>query len=298
MPRDKDQEAPPRGEIHVELAHRHSWPANTLSGDAIGIGITYDNQSARIYLDTTFAQQATNEERVRLLAHEFLHTLGVEGHFDVDPAELDAEIQRELTLMVRNLHSRTGPQGVTILFPLDIWGLRAMYDPGSLGDWNSSVPVMLGCIPTESIVCFGVSGRMGDAAPYAFGIPPSMDLDDNPLLSGTATWRGRLLGLTPIDRVVGGAAALTVNLNDMSGRLGFTGMESWAAGQAPGDIGSGFRWGDGDLHYGVAVQGNNFVQDGTGDTGIVTGGFSGQFHESMAGVLERDDLAAGFGGKR
>ena len=44
-------------------------------------------------------------------------------------------------------------------------------------------------------------------------------------------------------------------------------MEYWRAKQAPGDVGSGFRWGDGDLSYGVQVDGNVFIQDGTGDEG-------------------------------
>ena len=35
-----------------------------------------------------------------------------------------------------------------------------------------------------------------------------------------------------------------------------------------------------------------------GDAGTVTGAFFGPAHEGMGGVLERDDLSAGFGGKR
>ena len=84
----------------------------------------------------------------------------------------------------------------------------------------------------------------------------------------------------------------------LDGDLGFTGLEYWRAGGAPGDVGSGFRWGDGDLTYGVEVSGSTFIQDGRGDAGIVTGIFAGVAHEYMTGVLERDDLAAGFGGKR
>ena len=56
-------------------------------------------------------------------------------------------------------------------------------------------------------------------------------------------------------------------------------------------------WGDGDLGYTIAVNGNTFVQTG-GDTGTVTGAFLGRAHEGMGGVLERNDLSAGFGGKR
>ena len=83
----------------------------------------------------------------------------------------------------------------------------------------------------------------------------------------------------------------------LDGTLSFSGLEAWSTGAAPGAIGSGTVWGDGDLAYRVRVRGNTFVQTG-GDSGIVTGGFFGAAHEGMGGALERDDLAAGFGGTR
>ena len=46
-----------------------------------------------------------------------------------------------------------------------------------------------------------------------------------------------------------------------------------------------------------AVWANTFVQVG-GDAGTVTGAFFGPAHEGMGGVLEREDLSAGFGGQR
>ena len=67
--------------------------------------------------------------------------------------------------------------------------------------------------------------------------------------------------------------------------------------EAPGAVGSGTMWGDGDLGYTIKVSENTFVQTG-GDDGEVTGAFFGPAHEAMGGVLERSDLAAAFGGKR
>ena len=61
--------------------------------------------------------------------------------------------------------------------------------------------------------------------------------------------------------------------------------------------GSGTTWGDGNLNYGIEVVGNTFVQTG-GDDGTVTGAFFDLQHEAMGGVLDRQDLAAGFGGTR
>ena len=124
-----------------------------------------------------------------------------------------------------------------------------------------------------------------------------MELADNPVLSETVRWTGRLLGLTPTGKAVGATADLGVDLQTLNGQLAFTNLEAWAANAAPGPAGSGTLWGDGDLHYTVAVRGNTFVQSG-GDEGTVTGALFGSSHEAMGGVVERTDLTAGFGGER
>lgn len=285
--------APPRGEIYIEAAPEHDWP-QYLPGDQLGAAVWYDNESARIYVDTDFLRQGPSDEAMmRLLAHEFLHVMGMYGH--VSSADFPTE---ELTLLVPNLHERPGYYGLTILFPLDIWALREMYDPGSLGDWNTLSFQVDACM--EDNVCFGTTKVQGDATPYAAngGLAPFTTLANNRALIGSATWRGRLVGLTPRDEAVAGRARLGINLGTLRGDLDFTNMEYWVAGSPIGDIGSGFRWRDGDLTYGVRVDGNTFIQDGTGDAGTVTGMFAGRSHEYMTGVLEREDLAAGFGGKR
>jgi hypothetical protein len=133
--------------------------------------------------------------------------------------------------------------------------------------------------------------------PWAIGPIPETNLTDNAGLQGSATWRGHLLGFTPDVEVVAGSAKLGVDLATLDGSLSFTDLESWGTGEAPGDVGTGQRWGDGDLAYDVTVRGNTFVQTG-GDDGIVTGAFFGQAHEAMGGVLERNDLTAAFGGNR
>ena len=86
-------------------------------------------------------------------------------------------------------------------------------------------------------------------------------------------------------------------LRQKDGDIDFTVLEAWAPNMAPGGVGTGAMWGDGDLKYDIAVSGNAFVQTG-GDAGSVTGAFFGSGHEGMGGVLERNDLAAGFGGTR
>ena len=88
-----------------------------------------------------------------------------------------------------------------------------------------------------------------------------------------------------------------MDLATLTGSAEFTGLERWAANAAPGALGSGTVWHDGDLSYTIEVRGNTFVQTG-GDDGTVTGAFFGPAHEGMGGVLEREDLSAGFGGSR
>ena len=104
-----------------------------------------------------------------------------------------------------------------------------------------------------------------------------------------------MLGLDDGSRSVAGAATLSVDLVTLAGDMAFTGLESWTA--APGAIGTGDPWGDGDLAYRIGVNGNAFIRTG-GDEGSLTGRFVGAAHEGMTGTLERDDLAAGFGGVR
>ena len=75
------------------------------------------------------------------------------------------------------------------------------------------------------------------------------------------------------------------------------GLEAWPG--VPGSVGSGVRWGDGDLHYFIKVRGSTFIQlDSSPDDGVLTGAFFGLAHKAMGGTLRRDDLTAAFGGIR
>ena len=117
---------------------------------------------------------------------------------------------------------------------------------------------------------------------------------------GTVSWNGALLGLTPLGETVSGHAELAVELATLDGQIDFTGLERWNAEHVetvPGRLGTGTTWGDGDLGYSIAVEDNSFHRTG-GDDGEVVGEFFGGAHEAMAGVLDRNDLTAGFGGLR
>ncbi len=146
-------------------------------------------------------------------------------------------------------------------------------------------------------VSFGVASFNGLLQPWASGPRPATNLADNQALSGSASWTGRLLGFTSSSESLAGAADLTINLATLSGQIDFTGLEHWGVNAAPGPVGSGRTWNDGDLRYSVIVRKNTFIQTG-GDAGEVTGAFFGALHEGMGGVVERSDMSAGFGGTR
>ena len=231
-----------------------------------------------------------------LLAHELLHALGMESLDHVD-TKFDSIL--EYTNAIYNT-SQSNPQPLSLLYPLDREGLRALYalnngdNPLSLGPWASTASHIAG---HGQHTAFGVALRNGYAEPWAYGHTPDSDLADNRDLSGSATWSGVLLGLTPDTAAVAGDAAISVNLASMTGRADFTNLETWGANTAPGAAGSGATWLDGDLGYGVAVRGNTFRETG-GDDGRLTGIFTGRSHEGAAGTLERTDLTAAFGVSR
>ena len=195
-----------------------------------------------------------------------------------------------------------------MLHPLDREALLAVYswlEPGDkpatianeLGPWASTSLHIRGDIDAVDGAAFGVAVRNGLSQPWAHGPTPWTNLADNPDLLGMVSWDGVLIGF---DRQtgdhVGADADLDLDLGTLAGDLDFTSMRAWEAADLFGS-GTGAVWGDGDLSYAIGVRGNTFVQTG-GDDGIVTGIFVGARHEGMAGTLQRDDLAAAFGGSR
>ena len=170
--------------------------------------------------------------------------------------------------------------------------------PESLGPWDDTSFHLRGELDfAGGEAAFGVAFRNGLARPWATGTAPLSELANNSALFGTATWNGALLGVTPAAETVAGDARLAVELATLEGELAFSSLEYWGVKQAPGEAGAGTTWGDGDLEYSVEIHGNAFHRTG-GDDGEVVGAFFGAAHEAMGGVLERSDLAAGFGGVR
>ena len=306
-----DTPGPLDGEILVTFAEQEDWPseARPPGGEDIGLAEPrytlvptgdpevpwrIDIIAGRVWVDPS---RTAGQERLGVIAHELIHLLG-RNH--VDPERFPT------TLMVAG-----GSEALSehILHPLDREALLAVYgriEPGTspnriheaLGPWSDTTLHVRGALGIAGgDIVFGAALRNGLSQPWAYGPTPHWNLEDNLELPGSVRWSGRLLGLTPRGETVGGAANLTVELATLSGRADFTELEHWAANAAPRTEGSGAMWRDGDLSYGIEVHGNTFVQVG-GDAGTVTGAFFGPAHEGMGGVLEREDLRAGFGGQR
>ena len=301
---------PSDGEILVEFAAHADWsnPNKPPANEAVGLATSWtvsvrsEDPLHPFIFETVVGQvwvdheRSTGKHRLETLVHELIHTLG-RGH--PDPDRFPDTIMNS---------PAEGPPG-HVLHPLDREALLAVYselDPSTppdeiaedLGWWAETSVHLRGDIDVPGgDVAFGVASRNGLAQPWAFGPTPRTNLADNRLLSETVSWAGRLLGLTPAVEPVGGAADLKVHLASLDGQLDFTELESWTADAAPGAVGTGMIWGDGDLGYTVGVHDNSFVQTG-GDEGVVTGAFFGTSHEAMGGVVERTDLTASFGGTR
>ena len=256
-----------------------------------------DSSYIQVKKGTNAQRDTDNRRAVILLAHEIIHALGVYGYDHVSP--------RFDTIMEGTGHIYDLNQGIqqprSLLYPVDREALRALYgrlapgdDPTDLGPWGATSTHLVG---NGAHSHFGVALRNGYAEPWAYGHLPSRDLATNRALSGSVTWAGTTLGLTPDAKAVVGNANIGVDLDSLEGRADFTSLEQWASGIAPGDTGTGTTWEDGDLGYSIAVRGNMFKQTG-GDEGLLTGIFTGKNHQGAACTLVRPDLTAAFGATR
>ncbi len=309
------------GEIFITFAPRSQWPATWQEQTSMAtLGASWRRdpnpdgsiRSAPIWINPAHPQHLHVEsgaiQMEDTLVHEILHSLGREH-----PVPLYG---RTDTIMSYSYNSLP-----FVLSQLDQEMLLATYgrlQPGTtsvglasdLGPWDNTATHIFGglAVPnrpdsllSEDVTLFGVRLMNGRAMPWAVGPEPLTWIWDNPRLSGSASWAGMLVGFTPSARSVMGDADMSLDLADLDGTVDFTSLESWA-GQ-PSDPGTGTMWGDGDLHYTIQVNTGygdtfgNYRPAPNDDSGVLDGGFFGPGHEAVAGVLERDDLTAAFGGE-
>ena len=295
------------GRIEVVFAPAGAWPEaghETLGLTRRHFDAGGEIHSARVWVDPDAGFNRYTPVRQKVIAHELLHALGRD--------HADSGRFRETIL-----HQDVGevPAIAPVLRQLDNEALLAVYGFLDAGQTAGGVSQALGSWETASnhvaaTLAFGDAGRLGFGAsernglvrPWAVGTPvPEALLSVNGSPDGSASWSGRLVGLTPFSEPVAGDVTMTVNLDPggPGGRLEFRNLEIWAANAAPGAIGSGERWGDGALDYTIAMTDNGFRQAAASrDEGEIEGHLLGAGHEAMVGVLQRRDLSAGFGGAR
>ena len=236
---------------------------------------------------------------VGLLVHEIMHAMGFLAHPDMASA----------TSYDRDLTGWAGLAG-HVLYPLDREALLATFTrlgPGDhrpediaqdLGPWSDTsihVRGVLG-LPGREDMAFGAAHRNGFAQPWAYGPAPEKDLSDNAGLS-----RLRQLGRPsarpyPTGRY-GGRRRRSLGparQPDRHGRFHRTGTVVGRARRHRHrhDVG---RWRP-RLHDLRARQTSSCRPAAT--RAMSPGAFFGAAHEGMGGTLDRDDLAAGFGGTR
>ena len=128
----------------------------------------------------------------------------------------------------------------------------------------------------------------------AFGYRSAGSLTDSEPLAGTVRYSGGLIGaavgyqgLPPVR----GDADLAIDLADMSGTASFTSLWMLQDGRR-------YWFGDGSLHYPIAVADNRIAGGGAGAT--LAADFYGPAHEEVAGTLDDYEvgLLASFGAVR
>ncbi len=295
-PTEHESGSPDDGVIVVEFSDRETW-GQPIGAQTVGLAHKWFSESTvEIFSTKVWIDPGRTEgnDRISTLVHELIHALG-RGHAD--------ETSFPKTLM----HPVLSAENSHVLYRLDQDALAAVYGvlgmttltadlATELSAWADASSYLAASLPDDDVQ-FGVVQRNGFAQAWAAGPPPLFPLADNPLLSGSASWEGRLLGYTPERESVGGRMDMTISLTTMTGDLDFTDMEKWGAGQTIEAVGTGGLWNTGALSYDVRVGGDYLLRTG-GDDGELTGAFFGSSHEAVAGVLYRTDLTAAFGGSR
>lgn len=224
-----------------------------------------------------------------ILVHELIHALGFSGGHV--PQNYDS-----IMSPIRNLSRHTSvnpPPPVSVLYQLDREAVQVLLNPNKLDNWSEDSKHLV--LNGEHAI-WGAAYRNGYIEPWAYGNIPSQSLSDAEL-GTSATWLGTIAGWTPSGDTVSGDASINVTFENMTGSANFTDLESWAAGTALGESETGVQWNDGNLAYDISVRGNSFKQTG-GDSGLLTGAFTGSKHQGATGTLQRDDLTAAFGTHR
>ncbi len=237
------------------------WSAPSANPDVSGVAsntIQGDHTTeARIWI----RDHSSTRELVAVLKHEMVHALGLRGHVcnDFGLCPLDTSHLPPSILTIYTKYVSGLPTG-------DAYTVRHMYSPESFGEWGDAS----GISAHIDGVRFGFVSHTGFVTPFVTGEVAGANV-------GSGVWYGELVGAQPDGTLIHGDAAVRINLDAMSGSIGFTQM----------------TWDRGDLEYDIDIVSNYFVSENK----EVVGAFYSR-GSVAAGTVDRTDLTAAFGAKR
>ena len=235
----------------------------------------------------------------KLIIHELLHALGIQGH--VDSVEFPDSIMGTSGEYIPNLGHVISKIDREILQIMYMSQRTDLYN--DWGEWSDTAFHVMG-ESEDGGLRFGVALFNGLPQPWASGVKPDEDLNDNTELTGTVTWSGALLGFSGPSPIAGDAALevdlTTVGTDGNEQDLSFEDIYFVNRFESDTTDDSDRWFHTRNIDYKVEISGNYF-ENVTGDDyeqGFVTGLFMGAEHEHMGGTVKRTDMIGAFGGSR
>lgn len=206
---------------------------------------------------------SVNDDAVGVLIHELLHAAGLWGH--VPPRSYGYDEMMDNTSI-----------GSIVVKPHHYLSIVHHYDPRFLGAWNGGAEYLQ-----------GATGEIGyqvmvfeDALAWPSFGEGLLWSQSHPRLSGSASWRGGLVGYTSAQEFVEGTSGLDYDL----GADRMSGTFTW-------DGGGSARY----PRIEVGELGTLYAEDAMG---TMHGLFYGFDHEYVGGSLDRTDITAAFGARK
>ena len=232
----------------------------------------------------------------KVIVHELLHALGIHGH--VDSVEFPDSIMGTSGEYIPNpgfVISKIDREILQFIYMSRRTDLYNDWD-----EWTDTAHHLVGQTEDDKLA-FGVALFNGLPQPWAKGSLPDTALSDNRAISGTATWRGSVLGFSGPSPLAG-AAELHVRLStlqDPNNEQDLHFRNIYYLNRFESE--SPNRWFEPrNIHYKVNITNNGFrnVRGEGYERGLLVGAFMGPEHDYMGGTVKRTDMVGAFGGSR